>query len=197
MTSKFFIWYLNLLYKTCEIDYDLDESVSNLDDSIIIFWHGQSFCAYYLMKLFPDAKVGVVMTSDARGEYIEDMTKSFGGIPVRIPNGAAARHGIREIIDMGKADEKLVFSFSVDGPLGPQYEPKKMVFHISNKTNKKVLCCKIDVKRKIQLKKRWDKYVIPLPFGKIHFKIKVLPPTAKEELTDFENYQKKIVNELI
>lgn len=191
LITPLYLTYLHLLSHTCKVVFINEDNV-DLNDSVLGFWHGESFATYLMLRTMNQYKLGIVLTSDPRGEYIADLCAHFSMIPLRLPNGAAARHGIADIIKLGKTDQKIILAFSIDGPLGPFHVPKKMVYHIAQKTNKKVLCLHIEVSKKIVLKNRWDQYAIPLPFSRVTMKLRSLPPTTKEELQEFDKYQQKI-----
>lgn len=191
--SKFYIFYLWLLSKTCKISV-INNAQTDINNSVIGFWHGESFPMYLLMKKWKKYNTAAVVTSDKRGDYIASLCETFGLIAFRIENGTKARHSINEIIRQGKAKQSLSICFSIDGPLGPFHEPKKMVFHIANHTEKKYFGIKTEINRKIILKSRWDKYVIPLPFSTITFKIKEFGIISKEHLRQYDNLRQNIIN---
>ena len=62
-------------------------------------------------------------------------------------------------------------ALTLDGPAGPYHKPKKFVLLTALLAKRRMVLMSFKFKRKIELKKRWDKYMIPLPFNKvtIHF----------------------------
>lgn len=193
LVSKFYIFYLWLMSKTCKISV-INGGVKDINNSVVGFWHGESFPMYLLMKRWSGLNIGAVVTSDERGDYISTVCGKFGITPLRLPNGAAARHGINDIIKKGKEDGSLIICFSIDGPLGPYHDPKKMVFHIAHYTDKEYVGVQVHVKGKIVLSSRWDKYIIPLPFSKIEFTIKNFGKISKERMKSYEELRHQVIN---
>lgn len=185
--------YLQILSKTCKIRIINEENV-DINNSVIGCWHGETFPAYLLLERLTDLKLTAITTSDSRGDYISALMSQFGVTPLRLPNGVAARHGIAEAIELGKNDEKLSLFFSIDGPLGPYHEPKKMVFHIAQKCNKKYIGVNIKVKGKVTFFARWDKYIVPLPFSSITFKIRTAGDITTEKMKNYANLRQDVVN---
>lgn len=191
--SSLYIFYLWILSKTCKIRI-INECDIDINNSIIGFWHGESFPMYLLMKRWNELNIAAIATSDARGDYIDTICKRYGIRPLRLPNGSAARHGINDIIKIGKEDKTLSICFSIDGPLGPFHDPKKMVFYIANRAEKKYLGITVQVKGKYVIKARWDKYVVPLPFSKITYNIRSFGDISKEHVRNYDRLRQDIIN---
>lgn len=191
--SKFYNSYLSLMARTCKISV-INQSEEDINNSVVGFWHGESFPMYLLMQRWGKLNVAAVITSDERGDYISSLCTRFGLTPLRLPNGSAARHGINEIIKVGKEDKTLSICFSIDGPLGPYHDPKKMVFHIANYTGKKYVGVRVKVKGKLVLKSRWDKYVVPLPFSRIVFEIKCFGEISKKQLKNYDGLRQDVID---
>lgn len=189
--SKFFIFYLGLLLKTCKIRI-INEEDTDINNSVIGFWHGDSFPMYLIMRLWDNLNMAAITTSEPRGDYISSMMKGFNVTPIRLPNGVGARHGINEIIEMAKKDDSLSVCFAIDGPVGPYHSPKKMVFHIAHYCGKKFVGLQIDVKGKYAVKSRWDKYIIPLPFSTMTYTIKSFGVITKEQLKAYDRLRQNI-----
>lgn len=191
--STLFIFYLWLLSKTCKIRI-INEEDTDINNSVIGFWHGDSFPMYLLMKKWEGLNISAVTTSDFRGDYIENIMKGFNITPIRLPNGMGARRGINEIIDKAKKDDSLSVCFAIDGPLGPYHSPKKMVFHIAHFCGKKYVGLQIDIRGKYVVNSRWDKYVIPLPFSTMTYTVKNFGIISKEQLKEYDRLSQNITN---
>ena len=48
-------------------------------------------------------------------------------------------------------------------------------------------------RRVLRIKRRWDNYVIPLPFSKITAEIEDLGKIEKSDLANFKEYQNRLV----
>ena len=60
-------------------------------------------------------------------------------------------------------------ALALDGPMGPIYEPKLLVFKLAEFLNRKIIPINVKVFRKYIIKKRWDRYKLLLPFNHIEY----------------------------
>ena len=56
---------------------------------------------------------------------------------------------------------------ALDGPLGPRHEPKKLAFYLSEHAQEDFVGISLSYSSCIRLRRRWDKYVIPLPYTSV------------------------------
>lgn len=61
---------------------------------------------------------------------------------------------------------------ALDGPLGPRHEPKKLAFYLSEHAEEAFVGISLSYSSCIRLTRRWDKYVIPLPFTTVDVAVK-------------------------
>jgi len=165
--TKLSIGYLKFAYKTSKVTYtgraDFREK-ENLKDVVIGFWHGNSYCAFPVLR---DTGTYILTTINKRGDYISDIGKSFGYNVIRVPDESKGENHVFKIRKEINGTKKSGIAFALDGPLGPYHVPKKFLLLIALLTKRKVVTVSFNIKRKIKLVKRWDKYVIPLPFNNI------------------------------
>lgn len=195
--SKVYIKYLELVYKTSKIEIKLNNG-DIVKNSIIGFWHGDSYVMNLLMKELSkeEIDVAVVVTADKRGDYIEETLNYYNMRALRMPDGIKMKYFLRELNDESKKENSTLV-ISLDGPLGPLHEPKKIGFKLANTSEKNFLATKIEIKRKITLTRRWDNYIIPLPFSEIKFSIVDFGKVSKENLINFNIYKEKLKKELL
>lgn len=191
--SKIFILYIEIVARTSNISVIGDVNFLSLRNSIIGFWHGESFGLNLLMRKIQDdgRNMKVVVTKDSRGNFIEEMLKKYGIDALRMPDGIRMKSFLRKLKDEGRKENNTV-GIALDGPLGPYREPKKVAFMLSSIGNKPCILVKGDYSSKITLNKRWDKYLIPLPFSKVTFTLVNYGIIEKEELKDFEKVKIKV-----
>ncbi|MBW4080603.1 hypothetical protein [Paenibacillus sp. S150] len=116
--------------------------------------------------------IKVIITTDARGSYIEGLLKVYGAEAVRMPDGLRIRHFLEALQRIGK--DEGILAGALDGPTGPIHCPKKLLFKLAETAQKEVVCVSFHYSRVLRLWKRWDKYAIPLPFSSITVKSEVL-----------------------
>lgn len=189
--SKLFIGYIELVYKTSNIV--LSEFKFDINNSIIGFWHGDSYSMNLVLKKLMTGKfnLNAIVTADTRGNYIESILKKYKVNALRMPDGIKMKSFLRELKLVSKNQNESI-AIALDGPLGPYHIPKKIGFSLSRESNKKIIGVKLDYSRKISLKGRWDKYIIPLPFTTIKVNINNFGIVTSEDLKNFKNYSKKI-----
>lgn len=191
--SKCFSIYIEIVAKTSNISVEGEVDRITLRNSIIGFWHGDSFGLNLLMREIQDKNrdMSVVVTEDKRGNYIENMINEYGIKAMRMPDGIKMKNFLKRLKEEGKRENSTV-GIALDGPLGPLKEPKKIAFLLSCEGQKPCILVKSEFSKKIIIKNRWDKYIIPLPFAKIKFTLLNIGIIKKENLRDFQEYKKEI-----
>lgn len=114
----------------------------------------------YVKEINPCDVIAVV-TADSRGDYIEEVMQEFGGKALRLNFSSFNLNNYKYLKTL--SCEKNIVAIAMDGPLGPAGEPKKLPFYLSNYSNKKIIGIKVEYKKVLKLRHRWDNYVIPVP----------------------------------
>ena len=110
--------------------------------------------------------VKAVISSHFDGSLIAGTLKKFG---LEIIAGSSNKNAVRVLIEAIKAlKDGYDIGITPDGPRGPRHEVADGVIAMATKTGKKVILVEIRPESFWQLSS-WDKFVIPKPFGKIHF----------------------------
>lgn len=195
--SSLCIAYLKLIERTSRIDfYGIDKLSKNFQ---VGFWHQDSLIMCLALRIVSreGMPVTVVMTADPRGDTIEEVVKAFDGGVFRLSyTGQAARGALKSLISHVKESGANVAT-PLDGPLGPLYDPKKFMFLLANKTERSFVGVHVEYARKISLSRRWDNYIIPLPFNKIKVHVYNMGPVSDENLRDFSNYKALVRERLL
>ncbi|NLK20637.1 MAG: DUF374 domain-containing protein [Epulopiscium sp.] len=180
--SVIFIVYIRLVYATSKIELSGNGEYlkSNHEEKFIFsFWHGSSYSFYPLLK---GERLCVVTTKDPRGNYISNICKSFGYVPIRVPDEPSGGNFFLKIRSIIREEANSSVAITFDGPLGPFHEPKIFPFAVALFSKRRVVPLSIRVRRKISLNKRWDKFVIPFPFNEIKVCIHEPVEVNKEDL---------------
>lgn len=183
--------YLELVARTSRVVMRGTENVTG--DTLIGFWHGDSYCMQLVLReLAPRyPRVRIVVTADRRGDYIDRMARHYGGEALRMRDGVSARHSLRTLREASRASG--IVAAALDGPTGPLHRPKKLLFQLASDAGKEVACISFAYSRVIRLRRRWDRYVIPLPFCRITADFAALGTVSGEDLRGFERYAARIV----
>jgi hypothetical protein len=184
--------YLKLIAPTGRLEIINRDGIRQ--NTMLGYWHGDSYCMQLLLKhIYGTCQgINVIVTADKRGDVIEKIISHYGAKAIRLPDGLSIRHYLRELKEICKASDRILAA-SLDGPLGPLHEPKKLLFLLAAEADKKVVYIHFKYKKVIRLKHRWDKYVIPLPFSKITAYVEELGYVSKEDLRNFADYKKRLM----
>jgi len=161
------IYYIEFVYKTSKIirtGHHEFLHIANNEKFIISFWHGNSYCFYPLLR---NNRQYVIATEDRRGNYISALCKHFGYATIRVPDNSKGGNFFYKIKKQILSENRYNLIITLDGPLGPYHEPKEFPFIMALFLKYRIINMSITVRNKIPLTKRWDNYVIPLPFNKI------------------------------
>jgi hypothetical protein len=158
------------------------------DETFVLgIWHGDSFCCY---PLLPHRGHVIITTANKRGAVVERISRKFGYTPIRLPDESdpdASLLNLRRML--GSAKDRHLCG-TMDGPSGPQHVPSRFFLTAAVLAKKRIMPVSVSVKRKIQSKKRWDKYMIPLPFSRITFTFHEPMEVKKSE---FDTLAEKII----
>ncbi|SFL68844.1 hypothetical protein [Halanaerobium salsuginis] len=171
LISFCFYSYIDFVYKTSKVNLvgQAEFFKSDYPEKFVFFiWHGDSYCFYPLLK---GERLNIVTTKNKRGGVISRISQAFGYDVIRLPDYSENGDYIfklRSKINSGGNSNLVV---SADGPLGPYHEPKEFAFIMALFSRRRIVPVNIEVKRKIELKNRWDKLKFPLPFNQINVSV--------------------------
>ena len=189
--ARLYAYYILFVYKSSKVIKTGQYQLLNSDEKenfIFTFWHGDSHC-FYPAAL--ERNIYVLITEDDRGNYIASLCGYFNYVPIRIPDRSTGKNLIFKI--RKQINNQYDLAMSLDGPLGPYHVPKIFPFVMALFTKNRVVPLSIKIKRKIHVKKRWDKLTIPLPFNIIELHIHHPMKIEKEDLrNNFSLIQEKI-----
>lgn len=163
--------YLKWIERTVTIRWDEENRYG--DSQIFGFWHEDSFFMNLVLERLSHktTPVDVIVTADTRGNYIENMIRRCGGNALRVPDGYQAFAALRKIVQ-DSYEKTHSIAVALDGPLGPRHEPKKLAFYLSEHAEEDFVGISLTYSSCLRLTRRWDKYVIPLPFTTVTVSVK-------------------------
>jgi lysophospholipid acyltransferase (LPLAT)-like uncharacterized protein len=134
---------------------------------IFACWHGELLMLPYLYKHYrnpPHAKVLISPHFD--GKLISKTIKYFG---LETLAGSSDKNPAKVLIQAIRAlREGYDIGITPDGPKGPRHEVADGIIVMAQKTNAKIVLISIKPSKFWQLNS-WDKFVIPKPFGTLHY----------------------------
>jgi len=141
----------------------------NITDESVIFacWHGELLMLPYLYKHYrktPHAKV--LISSHFDGDLISRTIKYFG---LGTLAGSTNRNAARVLIQAIKTiKEGYDIGITPDGPKGPRHEVADGIIVMAQKADAKIVLVEIKPTKFWQLHS-WDRFIIPKPFGVLHY----------------------------
>jgi lysophospholipid acyltransferase (LPLAT)-like uncharacterized protein len=168
------------------------------EQQLLGYWHGDSLTMELVLGIITKSikEVNVIVTADKRGDYIEQIIQAYGAKALRLPDGLKMRPFFKELIEVG-TDTKGILAASLDGPLGPLHEPKKLLFLLAAKSNKELVYLEFSYKRVLRLTRRWDNYVILFPFSKVNATLKTMGNITNDELSNFNDIKQKMMDQVL
>ena len=133
---------------------------------LIAFWHNQGLLMpfVYFGKW---GKIRIIVSRSRDGALISSLLWWFGILSVRGSSSKGGIQALRELLKLAK-DGSTSLVFTPDGPKGPIYEAKEGVAYLVKRTGKPLYLLSVAYSRFRECGS-WDKFRIPLPFGKAYF----------------------------
>ncbi|MFL6549847.1 MAG: lysophospholipid acyltransferase family protein [Povalibacter sp.] len=161
---------LEILWWTCRIRYiDLDKlkGLAREHGAVVpVCWHQHLLlCARFLVsdKVLP-MKPGFMISPSVDGEAPSMLARFYGAIVVR---GSGTYSGLRAVRGAHQAlQEGISLAVTPDGPRGPRFKFKPGAIFAAQISGKPVIPVAYAAKPAFVLK-TWDKFIIPVPFGKV------------------------------
>ena len=139
---------------------------------IVVCWHGELLCSPQAYRyLHRSQKASAIISRHFDGEIIARTLEYFG---IRSLRGSS-RKGARQVLleafrALKKGDELLI---TPDGPKGPRHQISQGVLALAMKAKAPIMAVNYIPSSYWQLGS-WDRFVIPKPFAKLDFYIKIV-----------------------
>jgi lysophospholipid acyltransferase (LPLAT)-like uncharacterized protein len=157
---------IRFLYLTNKKEFHAPQSIGD-EPTIFACWHGELLLLPYLYSHYrktPQAKV--LISSHVDGALISKTIKYFGLGTIA---GSTNRNASRVLIQGIKTlKEGYDIGITPDGPKGPRHEVADGIIVMAQKTKSKIVLVEIKPTKFWKLAS-WDVFVIPKPFGTLHY----------------------------
>jgi lysophospholipid acyltransferase (LPLAT)-like uncharacterized protein len=202
IAASFLAAYLKLCFKTQRVNFPDKESAHKFYESgeggIIAFWHGRMA---YMPHICPNPKRTYVLISRHNdGALIADIISRFGiqtirgstNRPSTHPKGAKNRGGRQAMTNsIKRVQEGNIFAITPDGPKGPGMKVYPGIIKIAEIAKAQILPISFSVSNGFTINS-WDKFLFPLPFGRVEYRIG--KPAIYDEAT-LEQVLNELTNE--
>ncbi len=163
LTVRLYYIGLMMLYKSIRLRVIGEEHLSRLwarrQQFIVCFFHGD------VLLFFPHfrGRNALIFTTESqRGRYLSEIIRLFGYRPARIPDIRGQNLALDTMTEEVRKGYSAVLA--VDGPLGPYHKVKHGALVLARRTGCPIVPMGTASAWRVVLNKRWDRYVIPLPF---------------------------------
>lgn len=190
MLTQLMIRYIEFVYRTSAVVCSGRQDAFQ-NGVVALFWHGESYCLYPALR---DSDLCVITTADRRGDYISDVCHHFGYQTLRFPDVSDRKNYLMLLRKAAQKDARLSFAISLDGPLGPYHVPKDFPLVSALLTKRAVVPISVSVRRRLLVKRRWDQFVIPLPFNQITIHFNDTIPISRSDRKDHFSAVKKTIS---
>lgn len=162
-------WFIRLVAGTCRVSCHGHEvaaaSRRNGQPLIYLFWHRHIF---FVISQFQNSGARPLISLSQDGSLVSRVAERFGMVPIR---GSSSRGGARAFLQLINClkEEKSDVLITADGPKGPAREIKDGTIQLAAKTGASILPISWYSTRVKVLRRSWDHFLVPLPFGRVHF----------------------------
>lgn len=173
--------YIQLVYLTSKKSFIGQEAIHNSAKEnkpiIISIWHNRLMMAAFFAKktnsIYKNYKFMSLASKHGDGRFVGKVMAKFNIISIlgstidpKNPQRGISYSSLKQIITGLKNNQCL--GITPDGPRGPNQKINSEIISIARLSGSPIACCSIAYSRYIEMNS-WDKFKLPLPFGKIVF----------------------------
>lgn len=134
-------------------------------------WHGRFMQVHKMWAFGPGIPKSKMLISNSReGGIVVHAATIVGSEVIRgsaAKPGQRSRGGVEAMLSMARhLDNGGVICMTPDGPRGPRMRAKKGPVHLAKLARAQLIAVTWATRSRIIVKKSWDKFVFPLPFGR-------------------------------
>jgi len=157
---SFLAWlYIQLIGKTSRITIKGDNKYPGA--AVYALWHRQEVLFIYLHR---KQEVCGLVSKSKDGEYMARILRRFGFTFVRGSTTSGGLMALRGLIKAARNGYSV--AITPDGPRGPIFKVQPGIVYLAQKAGIPIIpvACALSKKK---ILRSWDKYQVPLPFGRI------------------------------
>lgn len=156
LIKSLYLIYYNTIKISVRNDQWTPRRLPEGQNCIYVFWHAKSFL---MLPYGMNSKVVTLTLLDWKNILFGHICRQLHYETVPVTNSASAFIRLRSLVRRG-----YFIGLALDGPRGPAQSVKKGALQLSKITQRPIVAVNICVKKSYRMKKRWDRYEIPLPF---------------------------------
>ena len=153
-------------------DYHAEVLRKEIGPVIFCIWHNRlpfSLIMYrhYARRKRQPHQMAAIVSASKDGGVVARVLEHFGVQPVR---GSSSRRGPQALLELTTwAERGYDLAITPDGPRGPRYEVQSGAVALAQLTGRPLVPVSYHLRWKVCLKS-WDRFQIPLPFGRTTMK---------------------------
>lgn len=159
--------FVRFVYMTNKKHYHYPKNLDEKIPLIISMWHGDLLMQPLNYRHFrKNGRVKVIVSEHRDGELIKKIVQylGVGGI-----DGSSSKGGLKALMNaLKEIKEGNDVAITPDGPRGPRFSVANGIVAIAQKTKCQIVALNSQPSRYWQFNS-WDKFMVPKPFGTIHF----------------------------
>jgi lysophospholipid acyltransferase (LPLAT)-like uncharacterized protein len=128
---------------------------------IFCFWHARLLMMPYCWS--PKRRAYVLISNHADGRLISETIARFGFGTVFGSTSKGGTQALRDMLKLLKSDESV--AITPDGPRGPRMRAQPGAIAVARMSGIPLVPCSYSTSRR-RLLRSWDRFVLPLPFGR-------------------------------
>jgi lysophospholipid acyltransferase (LPLAT)-like uncharacterized protein len=133
-------------------------------------WHGRFMQVHKMWAFGPGAPKAKMLISQSReGGIVAHASRTVGAEVIRgsSAKGGQSKGGIEAMRQMGRhLDGGGIICMTPDGPRGPRMRAKRGPIQLARLAGAQLIGLTWATSNRIVFEKAWDKFVLPLPFGR-------------------------------
>lgn len=162
----------------------LEQAARGTRPTILAAWHGQTHLLLgYLSGVIDLSRFVIIVPDDHRRQVLETFARCIGGSAFAVAMSDETFAGARRLLQLIRAMSERGFCYiNPDGPDGPARVPKPGIAFIAEKAGAQILPVGADARPCLR-QRRWDRYIMPLPFARVSIAFRPLIPAEGRSAT--------------
>jgi len=162
---------MRFYWRTCKKTFHIEGEITQ-DQYVVVCWHGELLLSPQAYRYFHNTQSSSgIISRHFDGEMIARILQYFHISPLRGSSSKGAKQVLLEAFRALKQGDDLLVT--PDGPRGPRHQISDGAIALALKGNLPIFTVNFTCNRYWQLNS-WDRFIIPKPFSKIDFYLKVL-----------------------
>jgi len=157
----------------------LEQAVGGGRPTILAAWHGQTHLFLgYLSGAVDLSRFILIVPDDHRRQVLESFARSIGASAFAVAMSDESFAGARRLLQLIRSLRECGLCYiNPDGPDGPARAPKPGIAFIAEKVQAQILPAGAEAWPCVR-QRRWDRYIMPLPFARVSIAFRPAFPAA-------------------